>query len=90
MPSSKPDKVFYFIRHGTTAANYQKLWCGGDWDIELHPDGQLQAEKLADRIFQIAPEFDRIYSSPMLRAVQTAYFIVLFFLKWDENCKFSV
>lgn len=72
MPFSKPDKTFYFIRHGVTAANIQKLWCGGDWDIELHPDGEAQANALADRIRDISREFDRIFHSPMLRAQQTA------------------
>ena len=37
MPINKSNKTFYFVRHGITAANLQKLWCGGDWDIEFYP-----------------------------------------------------
>jgi len=72
---SMPNKTFYFVRHGITKANLQKLWCGGDWDIELHPDGESQAKGLADRLLVIEPQFDRIYSSPMVRAQQTMKFI---------------
>ena len=75
MPILEPNKTFYFIRHGTTAANIQKLWCGGDWDIELHPDGEAQAKTLANRIHAISQDFDQIFHSPMLRALQTAYLI---------------
>lgn len=72
-----PESTFFFIRHGTTEANLQKLWCGGDWDIDLHEDGRRQAEKLSDRILDISSEFDHIYSSPMLRARQTMRLINL-------------
>lgn len=75
VPIFKPNKTFYFIRHGVTEANNQKLWCGGDWDIELHPDGEMQAKSLAQRIRDISDDFDQIFHSPMLRAQQTAFLI---------------
>lgn len=75
MVISKSGKTFYFIRHGITSANLQKIWCGGDWDIELHPEGEMQAHNLANRIFEISSEFDQIFCSPMLRAQQTAQLI---------------
>lgn len=76
MPIKKPNKIFYFVRHGITQANLQKLWCGGDWDIELHPDGESQAKSLSERLLEIEPHVDRIFSSPMVRAQQTMQFLL--------------
>ncbi len=56
-------------RHGlpTAATN---IWLGGRLDVPLSPDGRTQAEALARRLTGVG--LDRIISSPMLRAVETA------------------
>jgi broad specificity phosphatase PhoE len=56
-------------RHGlpTAATN---VWLGGRMDVPLSPDGRAQAEALALRLTGV--RIDRIISSPMLRAVETA------------------
>lgn len=63
---------FYFLRHGLTAANLQDVTCGGDWDIPLHPQGVRQAEALKAQFRLLVPEVERVVSSPMLRARETA------------------
>jgi broad specificity phosphatase PhoE len=64
-------KPFYFVRHGITHANMQKLWCGGEWDIELSEQGHEQAKAQSQRIFE--SEVDVIFTSPMKRAKQTTH-----------------
>jgi broad specificity phosphatase PhoE len=56
-------------RHGLPSAA-TNLWLGGRMDVPLSEVGRAQAEALARRLtgFRI----DRIISSPMLRAVETA------------------
>jgi probable phosphoglycerate mutase len=56
-------------RHGlpTAATN---LWLGGRIDVPLSPQGRAQAVVLARRL--ATARLDRIISSPMLRAVETA------------------
>ncbi len=71
----KSERVFYFVRHGITAANQNKLWCGGDWDIDLHDDGRKQALGLADKILSLDAHFDKIFCSPMKRTIETANLI---------------
>lgn len=65
-------KPFYFVRHGQTDANKQKLWCGGDWDIELNVDGHSQARDASEALLSLQPKIDLILSSPMKRALQTS------------------
>jgi broad specificity phosphatase PhoE len=75
MPIQSTDRIFYFVRHGITEANLQRRWCGGDWDIQLHSKGELQANALADRLFECRNQYDHIFSSPMVRAQQTTQII---------------
>jgi broad specificity phosphatase PhoE len=55
-------------RHGTTPAGDVML--GGQMDVPLAPKGRIQAEALRDRLAGV--RIDRIISSPMLRALETA------------------
>ncbi|MBA1334878.1 MAG: hypothetical protein HPY66_0499 [Firmicutes bacterium] len=60
------------VRHGETKGNQQMLYQG--WtDTQLDRKGVQQAERLALRLR--GEEFDRIYSSPLLRALRTATII---------------
>jgi len=59
----------FLIRHGETAWNSQKRFQGWS-DIELNEKGFHQAELLGKRFENI--KVDELYSSPLIRAVQTA------------------
>lgn len=59
----------YFIRHGQSMTNMQKR-CGGWTQCPLSDLGLKQARSLAPVLAGI--HFDRIYSSDLLRTVQTA------------------
>lgn len=63
---------FYFLRHGLTDANVQKLLCGGDWDISLNSEGQSQAAKAARAYAKALADVRTICCSPLLRAQETA------------------
>src|SRR5271157_4618951 len=55
-------------RHGQAAASDVML--GGQLDVPLTPEGRQEAEALASRLEGI--RIDRIVSSPMARALETA------------------
>jgi alpha-ribazole phosphatase len=59
----------YLVRHGETVWNAEGRLCGSS-DIPLSDQGRQQAEALAER-FRDVP-IAAIYSSPLLRARQTA------------------
>ncbi|ART76496.1 histidine phosphatase family protein [Sutcliffiella horikoshii] len=69
-----------FIRHGSTAWNKEKR-AQGSSNIPLDQDGIRDAESLANRIKN--EDWDVIYSSDLLRAMQTAE-IVARSLQVDE------
>lgn len=58
-----------FIRHGQTDWNKERRYCGS-FDVPLSAPGRLQAAKLKGKF--TAGNFDRIYTSPRRRAMQTA------------------
>lgn len=58
-----------FIRHGSTAWNKERR-AQGSSNTPLDQDGIMDAERLADRIKN--EEWDVIYSSDLVRAMQTA------------------
>lgn len=60
----------YFVRHGQTYANIDKVW-HGQTDTELSPDGYEQTRKLG-AYFSNYIHPDVIYSSPLQRARITA------------------
>lgn len=62
----------YIIRHGKTAWNVDRLLQGGT-DIELNKDGRDLAIKTGEGLKDI--HFDKIYSSPLKRALETAELI---------------
>jgi alpha-ribazole phosphatase len=63
-----------FIRHGEINSNKKGTYCG--WtDTELNEKGMEQAEAVAGRLLSLGIAPDRIYSSPLKRAVQTAEII---------------
>ncbi len=59
----------YIIRHGQTDSNLKNTYLGKT-DISLNETGIQQAKDAAARFKEI--DFDVIYSSPLMRAVQTA------------------
>src|SRR5512140_3710982 len=55
-------------RHGTTAAG--EVMLGGQLDVPLNDQGRHEAAALAERLEGV--RIDRIISSPMARALETA------------------
>lgn len=68
-----PCVPFYFVRHGQTDWNKtnQEL-CDQD-NISLNETGLLQAEHAANKVISL--NIEKIYSSPLKRAAQTAEII---------------
>lgn len=62
----------YVIRHGTTDWNAEARF-QGSMDIELNSNGRELAGKLGERMDAI--HFDLIFSSPLIRAYETACLI---------------
>ena len=62
----------YFVRHGETDWNRDGI-CMGQQDIPLNDVGRRQAELTAERLAQT--ELAAIYSSDLIRALQTARII---------------
>jgi broad specificity phosphatase PhoE len=67
----KPVYSFVFLRHGESIGNAQSRWQGQS-DYELTERGRLQARALAERWKAEGMKFDRIVSSPLSRARETA------------------
>jgi broad specificity phosphatase PhoE len=63
-----------FLRHGLSIANAHNV-LQGQHDFPLAEEGRLQVEKLARRWASRQLKFDRIISSPLLRASETARLI---------------
>lgn len=61
--------VIYFVRHGETDLN-RRMCCQGIIDHPLNETGERQLEATAAEFDSI--HIDRIYSSPLLRARQSA------------------
>ena len=61
--------MLYIIRHGQTEMNSRHVLQGRS-DFQLNDAGLAQAREAAERLRDV--RFDRVYSSPLLRAVQTA------------------
>src|SRR5215510_6216343 len=60
--------MFYLVRHGDT--DIKDRISGRMSGVHLNETGRRQAQRLADRFRAIA--IDRLYSSPLERAVETA------------------
>ena len=63
--------MIYLIRHGQTAKNKAKVLQGRS-NIPLDEEGVRQAEAARFRLEGMGVHFQKVYSSPLLRAVQTA------------------
>ena len=64
--------VVALVRHGRTAWNAERRFLGCS-DIPLDEEGHRQARALAVGV--PAGSFDRVYSSPLLRAMETARYL---------------
>ena len=63
---------FYFIRHGESESNVTPgVAAGANFDAPMTERGHKQAEAVGRRLAKEGVAFDRIYSSSMVRAVQT-------------------
>lgn len=64
---------FYFIRHGESVSNATPGFVAGvNFDAPLTERGLEQARLVGRRLAKDGVRFDRIYSSTLVRAVQTA------------------
>ena len=61
-------KKVYLIRHGLPDFHDGKRMCLGTTDIPMGPEGLMQAEEMAGKL----PPVTAVFSSPLIRAVQTA------------------
>jgi probable phosphoglycerate mutase len=62
----------YFIRHGESENNIQPgIAAGENFDAPMTQRGHMQAYALGERLRKEGVMFDRIYSSTLVRAVQT-------------------
>lgn len=67
---------FYFVRHGETSANRQKLLAGGGLDLPLTPLGHEQAKHLSTILHERTERaVRRIWVSDMVRTAETARYL---------------
>ena len=66
-------KKVYLIRHGMTLGNSEKRYIGRENNEPLCPEGIMAVRKLGSRIpDDLLADIDRVFSSPLQRAMQTA------------------
>lgn len=63
--------MIYIVRHGQTEKNKARL-LQGRTNAPLNDAGRKQAEETAARLREAGIRFDKVYSSPLIRAVTTA------------------
>ncbi|GAB4225751.1 MAG: hypothetical protein Tsb0021_01000 [Chlamydiales bacterium] len=81
--------TFILIRHGETDWNAEQR-VQGHTDVPLNKKGHFQAQKLARKLKKIYPGIQRIYSSDLSRAYQTARYTAHLFelpIKTDINLR---
>ena len=66
--------MIYIIRHGQTEKNRANVLQGRS-DIPLNDSGRQQAKEVRNRVIKAGIHFDLVYTSPLIRAVQTAAII---------------
>ena len=71
----------YIVRHGESVNNLNKLWTGWN-DEELSEKGREDAKRAGDIIKGVS--LDRIYSSDLSRAMDTARIAVPVFSEGDS------
>ncbi len=67
--------MLYIVRHGQTAGNKAKVLQGRGSDLPLNEQGTEQAESVRKWFTEHQIQIDKVYSSPLLRAMQTAEII---------------
>lgn len=67
--------MIYFIRHGESEANVRKVFAGQKDNSLLTDKGREQARATAKEIIKEGLKIDKIYSSPLKRAYETAEII---------------
>ncbi len=68
--------MLYFIRHGQTDANLNRINAGGESDIPLNATGMAQARAFSVANQALIEGIDAVFVSPMIRARQTAELIL--------------
>lgn len=63
--------MLYIIRHGKTELNARMLMQGRS-DHPLNDEGIAQANEAASRLEKMGIDIHKVYTSPLIRAVQTA------------------
>ena len=66
--------TIYIIRHGQTDNNKNRVLQGRS-NLPLNAEGIMQAERARDFFAENEIRFDKIYSSPLIRAIRTAEII---------------
>ena len=67
--------MIYIVRHGQTAGNKAKVHQGRGSNYSLNEEGIRQAETVRDWFLKQQISIDRVYSSSLIRAIQTAQII---------------
>ena len=76
MYSADPEnKMIYIVRHGQTTGNKAKVLQGRGSNQPLNEAGIRQAGAVRDWFSEHQIHIDRVYTSPLLRAMQTAEII---------------
>lgn len=65
--------TLFMVRHGETTGNAEKLFYG-NMDLPLTENGRQQARELRPLLEKF--QFDRVYSSDLSRAVETAKLVI--------------
>ena len=66
--------IFYLVRHGQTDWNIEKRMQGHS-DVPMNETGLRQIRALADKLAESRISFDRLISSPLVRAKESAELI---------------
>lgn len=62
---------FFFLRHGESEGNKRRMF-QGHVDMPLTDTGRMHAESAGAYLSQLQPEIDGIFTSPLVRARETA------------------
>lgn len=67
-------KNLYFVRHGLSQANIDRIW-SGHFDTLLVDEGRLQAQEAGNSIINQEIKINLIIASPLIRTQETARII---------------